>query len=111
MADESVKNLFRFDDFNNGFVVAIHIVAKEGEDDEVATLLAGLVKPSMKEPGVKLFLPYRSPEERKSFFLFELYVDESGWKAHQQTVHFIETIKLLGPKLSKRERIPFVPFV
>lgn len=102
---------FDFRDYNDGFVVAIWLVAKEGEEENVARLLEGLVAPTMAEPGVKLFLPYRSPEDIKSFFLFELYEDELGWQAHQETRHFLDTIKILGPKLDKRERVPFVPFI
>ena len=37
----------------------------------------------MAEPGVKLFLPYRSPSNPALFFVFELYVDAAGWAAHE----------------------------
>jgi hypothetical protein len=37
----------------------------------------------MAEPGVKLFLPYRSPTNPRAFFIFELYLNEQGWAAHQ----------------------------
>lgn len=107
----STKPQFNFQDYNDGFVVAISLVAKDGEEENVAKLLKDLVKPTMDEPGVKLFLPYRSPKDVRSFFLFELYRDEAGWQAHQESPHFLETIKSLGPKLVKRERIPFVPYI
>jgi quinol monooxygenase YgiN len=64
----------------------------------------------MAEPGVKLFLPYRSPSNPLLFFIFELYVDEAGWAAHQNTAHFKEALKEFLPRVSKRERVPFVPF-
>jgi quinol monooxygenase YgiN len=64
----------------------------------------------MAEPGVKLFLPYRSPSSPASFFIFELYVDAAGWDAHQQTQHFKDCIKELLPRVAKRERVPFVPY-
>ncbi|HEV7544550.1 MAG TPA: hypothetical protein VGO42_08345, partial [Reyranella sp.] len=48
-------------DLNAGFVVAITIEAKPGDEDSVATILDVMVEPTMAEPGVKLFLPYRSP--------------------------------------------------
>ncbi len=102
---------FCFDDYNNGFVVSVALRAKDGEQEAVGKLLAGLVKPTIAEPGVKLFLPYRSPEDIRDFFLFELYVDDVSWHAHQETEHFKTTIADLGPRLEKRERIPFVPFV
>ncbi|AXO15092.1 antibiotic biosynthesis monooxygenase [Thalassospira indica] len=102
---------FDFRDYNDGFVIAIWLVAKDGEEEEVAKLLEGLVAPTMAEPDVKLFLPYRSPKDIKTFFLFELYRDEAGWQAHQETQHFLDTIRVLEPKLDKRERVPFVPFL
>lgn len=97
-------------ELNDGFVVAIIIEAKEGEGDAVGALLGGLVAPTLAEPGVKLFSPYRSPTNPLLFFLFELYVDEAGWLAHQETEHFKAAIKELLPRASRRERIPFVPY-
>lgn len=97
-------------DLNEGFVVAIDIVAKEGEADAVAALLDGLVAPTLAEPGVKLFLPYRSPSDPARFFIFELYTDESGWAAHQETEHFKKAIAELVPRVSHRERVPYVPY-
>jgi quinol monooxygenase YgiN len=56
-----------FEELNDGFVVAINIEAKEGKAEAVARILEGLVVPTMAEPGVKLFLPYRAPEDRGAF--------------------------------------------
>jgi quinol monooxygenase YgiN len=98
-------------DLNDGFVVAITIEAKPGEADTVAALLASLVTPTMAEPGVKLFLPYRSPTSPALFFIFELYVDEAGWGAHQETAHFKAAVKELLPRVTRRERVPFIPYI
>jgi quinol monooxygenase YgiN len=68
-------NSFTWSGLNEGFVVAIHIEAKQGEAETVARLLADLVAPTMAEPGVKLFLPYRSPTSPALFLIFELYKD------------------------------------
>jgi quinol monooxygenase YgiN len=76
----------------------------------VAALIAGLVAPTLAEPGVKLFIPYRSPTNPQLFFIYELYVDEDGWRAHQETGHFIAAIADLVPRTVRRERIPFVPY-
>ena len=66
--------------------------------------------PTLAEPGVKLFLPYRSPSDPSQFFVFELYTKEEGWAAHQATPHFKAAIEELLPRVSRRERIPFVPY-
>jgi quinol monooxygenase YgiN len=97
-------------ELNEGFVVAITIEAKEGQADAVGALLGELVAPTLAEPGVKLFIPYRSPTDPQGFFIFELYVNEDGWRAHQETEHFKAAIKELLPRVARRERIPFVPF-
>jgi quinol monooxygenase YgiN len=107
MADKS----FTPADLNDGFVVAIEIDAKVGEEQAVADALAALVVPTMAEPGVKLFLPYRSPTDPKAFFIFELYRNEAGWAEHQSTGHFKAFAETMLPRIARRERVPFVPFV
>ena len=102
---------FSLQDLNSGFIVAIQIEAKDGEAEAVGSILEGLVAPTMAEPGVKLFLPYRSPSDPAQFFIFEIYRDSDAWDAHQQTEHFKRAIADLVPRATKRERIPFVPYV
>jgi quinol monooxygenase YgiN len=97
-------------ELNDGFVVAIEIDAKTGEEEAVARALRALVEPTMAEPGVKLFLPYRSPTDRKAFFIFELYKNEAGWAEHQTTDHFKAFVDKMLPRIARRERVPFVPF-
>ena len=98
------------DELNEGFVVAIEIVAKEGEEEAVRCALEALIEPTMAEPGVKLFLPYRSPSDPKAFFIFELYNHQETWTAHQQTDHFKAFVETMLPRIAKRERVPYVPF-
>ena len=94
---------------DQGFVVAIHIAAQPGEGETMAALLKALVAPSMAEPGMKLFLPYRSPTDPLSFFIFELYEDEAAWAAHQRTPHFLAALPGLQ-RAARRERVPFIPY-
>jgi quinol monooxygenase YgiN len=96
---------------NQGFVVAIMLEAKEDQIDAVIEIQRWLTPLSMEEPGVKLFLPYQSPTNPALFFIFELYVDEAAWTAHQETAHFKKAIPQLLPLLKRRERIPFIPFL
>jgi len=96
---------------NEGFVVAIMLEAKDGQSEALAEVLRVLTAPTMAEPGVKLFLPYRSPTSKSLFFVFELYVNEAAWAAHEATDHFKAAIKELLPRVSRRERVPFVPFL
>lgn len=96
---------------NAGFVVAIHLFAKEGEGDAVAAILQQLVVPTMAEPGVKFFMPYRSPTNPLAFFVYELYEDEAGWDAHNKSAHFLSIVDELVKRVASRERVPFIPFV
>jgi quinol monooxygenase YgiN len=97
-------------ELNEGFVVAIMIEAKEGQADAMAAIIGGLVAPTLAEPGVKLFIPYRSPTNPLLFFIYELYLNEDGWRAHQETAHFKAAVTELVSRAARRERIPFVPF-
>ena len=96
---------------SDGFVVAILLEANEGDVDKVRDIQRWLTPLSQAEPGVKLFLPYQSPANPALFFVFELYVDETAWAAHQETPHFKKAIPELLPLLKRRERIPFIPFL
>lgn len=96
---------------NDGFVVAIMLEAKEGEAEALAEILRIMTPPTMAESGVKLFLPYRSPTNKSLFFVFELYVNEAAWGAHEATDHFKAAIKEILPRVTRRERVPFIPFL
>jgi quinol monooxygenase YgiN len=102
---------YSLNELNDGFVVAIHLEAKEGEADAVARICEELIEPTMNEPGVKLFLPYRSPSNPGHFFIFELYRNAAGWDAHQATPHFKKAVPELLARVTRRERVPFVPFL
>src|SRR5262249_20124821 len=94
-------------ELNQGFVVTIEIVAKPGEENTVANALEAMIEPTMAEPGVKLFLPYRSPTDPAAFFIFELYENEAGWAEHQKTAHFNSFIDNMLQRIAKRERVPY----
>ena len=105
------KDAFTPAQLNDGFVVAIEIVANAGEENAVAGALEALVAPTMAEPGVKLFLPYRSPNDPAAFFIFELYHNEAGWADHQKTDHFKTFVETTLPRITRRQRVPYVPYV
>jgi quinol monooxygenase YgiN len=105
------KSSYTLDDLNDGFVVVVMLEAKEGEADAVAEIQRKLLPPTLAEPGVKAFIPYRSPTNPSLFFIYELYVDEAAWGAHQESTHFKALVPDLVTRLARRERIPFVPFM
>jgi quinol monooxygenase YgiN len=107
---DMARQTFGLNELNQGLVVAIQLEANLGEEERLARSLQDLIEPTMAEPGVRLFLPYRSPTDPRVYFVFELYVDEEGWAAHQRTSHFKAFVDQMLPRLARRERIPFVPF-
>ena len=96
-------------DLPSGFVVVIRIDAQEGEAEAVAAILKQMTAPTMAEPGVKLFLPCRSPTASNEFFVFELYRDRRAWAEHEATEHFKAAVARLLPRVTRRERVPFLP--
>ena len=91
--------------------LAVSWEAKPGEADAVADVLRRMAVAVRSEPGTLMFRPHRSAANDHLFFLYELFADEAGFAAHQETPHFKSLI--LGealPKLARRERVPFTPF-
>ncbi|WP_178133222.1 putative quinol monooxygenase [Vineibacter terrae] len=91
--------------------LAVTWEARRGEADAVADILRRMASAvRQKEPGVLRFEPHRSPADDHVFFLYELFVDQAAFEAHQQTEHFKSLVVEQGlPKLARRERTPFTP--
>jgi quinol monooxygenase YgiN len=94
------------------YTVSVTWIAKEGEEDAVASALTELVEPSRAEPGVLIYIPHRDPEDPRRFYIFEQYVDADAYTAHTETEHF----KRLGfgdaiPRLEDRRREFYEPMV
>jgi quinol monooxygenase YgiN len=80
-------------------------LAKEGEEETVAEILATNAALSAQEPGCRMFIAHRSVDDPRTFLLYEQYDDEAAFKAHTETEHFRELV--LGnavPRLEARER-------
>ena len=78
---------------------------QEGKEKEVIDILKKMIPLSRAEPGCKLYMVNQSPEDPRKLLLYEQYVDEDGYKAHQATDAFKENI--LGkvvPMLESRVR-------
>ena len=87
------------------YVVAADYYTREGKDNEVAAILKKMIPLSRAEPGCKLYMVNQSPDDPGKLLLYEQYVAEDGYKAHQATDAFKENI--LGkvvPMLESRVR-------
>ena len=59
---------------------------------------------SRKEPGCRQFDVLVDPKDRTKLMLYEVYVDEKAFDAHQQTAHFKKYLAEAVPLLASRER-------
>jgi quinol monooxygenase YgiN len=59
---------------------------------------------SRKEPGCRQFDVLVNPKDRTQVLLYEVYVDEKAFDAHQQTAHFKQYATEAVPLLASRER-------
>ena len=59
---------------------------------------------SRKEPGCKQFDVLVDPKDRSVMLLYEVYLDDKAFDAHQQTAHFKKYVAEAVPLLASRER-------
>jgi quinol monooxygenase YgiN len=88
------------------YVVSALWRANEGEEDRIARICEEMTPLSREEPGNLFYQSHRSPEDPRLFYLYEQYVDEGGYQAHQDSEHFQRLV--VGeaiPNLESRERV------
>ena len=87
------------------FVVIAKWTAKEGEESAVAEAVSKLAGPSRQEPGNRLYLVHRDPNDTRVFFFYEQYRDEAGYEAHTASEHFRRYgVGEALPRMESRER-------
>jgi quinol monooxygenase YgiN len=85
-------------------------VVKAGEERSFLEAVAHLAERTRKEPGCLEYRFHRDAEDARKFFLYELYADERGYRAHQATEHFEKWAKGVIPPLLEERRIErYVP--
>jgi quinol monooxygenase YgiN len=91
------------------YIVAATYRAKVGEENAVRKILEIVAPMSRQEPGCLFYQAHCSTQDPRVFFLYEQYVDESGYDAHVATEHFLRHIKGDAiPRLESRERAFYV---
>ena len=87
-------------------VLVVRLTALEGKEDELAAALRELADASNQEPGCEHYIPAVDPENARSFFLYEQYVDKDALDAHAASEHFQRLAVGLFPSLvdGPRER-------
>ncbi len=86
------------------FVLSVDLRIKP---ENVETFLAGALENaahSRKEPGCRQFDVLVDPEDGAKAMLYEVYLDEKAFDAHQQTAHFKKYLAEAVPLLATRKR-------
>ena len=90
---------------SGGLLVVAQWEAKDGQADRIAEILARFLPEAQREEGAKLFLISRATDNPAQFLFYELFRDETAFKAHQESAHFKTYIAGQAlPLLAKRER-------
>lgn len=83
---------------------------RDGEADAAAAIIARFLPEARKEPGVELLMVNQCATNPAQFLFYEVFTDAAAFEAHQQTPHFRSMIlEQALPRLSRRERVQYVP--
>jgi (4S)-4-hydroxy-5-phosphonooxypentane-2,3-dione isomerase len=86
------------------FVLSVELRIKpENVESFMARTLENAAQ-SRKESGCRQFDVLVDPKELTRVMLYEVYVDEKAFEAHQQTAHFKKYLAEAVPLLASRER-------
>ena len=86
------------------FVLSVDLRIKpENVESFMARTLENAAQ-SRKESGCRQFDVLVDPKEHTRVMLYEVYVDEKAFEAHQQTAHFKNYLAEAVPLLASRER-------
>lgn len=78
--------------------------AKEGKEDVIEGVLETMSPLSRGEPGCLHYQAHRSVDDRRLFFLYEVYADAAAIDAHRAAPHFQEhVVGVAIPNLESRE--------
>jgi autoinducer 2-degrading protein len=86
------------------FVLSVDLRIKpENVESFIAKALENAAH-SRKEPGCKQFDVLVNPKDRTHAMLYEVYLDEKAFEAHQETAHFKKYLAEAVPLVASRER-------
>jgi len=86
------------------FVLSVELRIKpENVESFTARALENAAQ-SRKEPGCRQFDVLVDPKEPTRVMLYEVYLDDKAFEAHQQTPHFKKYLAEAVPLLASRER-------
>lgn len=70
------------------FTACVFYEAQAGHGEAVEEIMSTLRRHTLQEPGCLAYEPHRDPVDPTRFFLYECYIDEAAYTAHQGTEYF-----------------------
>ena len=86
------------------FVLSVELRIKPENVESFMTSALENAAQSRKEPGCRQFDVLVDPKEPTRVMLYEVYLDDKAFEAHQQTAHFKKYLAEAVPLLASRER-------
>ena len=86
------------------FVLVVNIRIKPENAERWMKMALDNAREARKEPGCRQFDVLVDPEDRTKVMLYEVYLDDKAFDAHQQTAHFKKYLAEAVPLLASRER-------
>ena len=80
--------------------VIARFVARNGNEDQLRTLLQGMLTSTRAEPGCQLYELYES-DSRERFYLYETWESQSALDRHIATPHFRHLQQAVGEVLAE----------
>jgi autoinducer 2-degrading protein len=71
------------------YVVLVNILVKPEQVDAFVRATGDNHRNTIREPGCRRFDVLRANDDPTRFRLYEVYVDEDAFRAHQQTAHYL----------------------
>ncbi len=86
------------------FVLSVDLRIKPENVDSFMSKALENAAHSRMEPGCRQFDVLVDPKDRTVAMLYEVYVDDKAFEAHQQTAHFKKYVAEAVPLVASRER-------
>jgi quinol monooxygenase YgiN len=83
-------------------VLAVTWIAHEGQEHEMLQAFQRLAAASRQEPGCRMYVVHQHREDKRTFFVYEQYDDDSALQAHRDSPHFQEIVKDTLHSLGRR---------
>jgi (4S)-4-hydroxy-5-phosphonooxypentane-2,3-dione isomerase len=75
------------------YVVTVRYRAKPGAEGTIRQVFETMREASLREPGCLTYEIHVAAADPGIFFIYERYVDEAAFRAHQATEHFTREVQ------------------